>query len=75
MTGRLMERWNFVRYNFLENNMEKYTFPELIKKTVEELENIKAEKQQELYEAKKEKAVLCANIISLQGMIKAEKKF
>jgi len=49
-----------------------YTFQQLSEMTMAELWEIKKEKQQELYNLQKEKAALCANIISLQGMIQIE---
>lgn len=52
--------------------MKTYVFEELIELTTEELEVIKKEKQDELYKVRQDKAMLCANIITLQGMIKTE---
>lgn len=49
-----------------------YTYEQLTGKTVKELEAIKEEKQNELYEIKKGKFTLISNIISLQEMAKME---
>ena len=52
--------------------MKKYTYDELSKMNINQLEEIKEKKQEELYERKKKKHMVIVNILSLQGMIDDE---
>jgi len=54
--------------------MSNYTFEELEKLSVAELEALKKEKMVELAEVRQGKMVLIGNILSFQGLIEVEKK-
>ena len=51
-----------------------YSYEELESRTMKELKAIKEGKQKELYAVRKDKDILISNILSLQGMIEAEKE-
>lgn len=51
---------------------KEFKFEELMNRSIPELEEIKKAKQKQLYLIQKDKAVLCANIVSLQNMIESE---
>ena len=51
---------------------KNYNFDELMNLTVSELQNVKERKQEELFKAQQERALLASNILSLQSLIEAE---
>ncbi len=53
--------------------MADYTFQELINMPIGKLIKLRDEKRQELKSIRDEKAVVCGNIVSLQGMIAEER--
>ncbi len=52
--------------------MNKYTYDELMDKTIKELNKILEKVQDELYEKRKAKSLLVTQIIGTQGMINEE---
>ena len=54
-------------------NGEEFTYNELIGYCTPNLEKVREKLKVELQELQKDKMVLCANILSLQGLIKKEK--